>query len=312
VLEGRPDGGPALSIGGAGVTVEGLEIRAAAGAIGIEARDCHRLTLRDVHIRGGARGLAVRGGDVSWTGGTVSGASDYGVWAQGTTIELRAVRFADHHGPALSLTEGQAKVVGCSLASSEYGILGFREELDVADSDFSGSRRDGVGLARCSGRLARNTFRGPFLEAAVSVIGTRPLRLEHNRIEQAGAAGIKLTNSTATLEGNVVSGTRSDHGGLEGDGLFLFDSRVASSGDVLRDDEGTGVSVLGGEATLKGCQIEHAGQAAAYVGEHGTLLLSHCVVRGGSIEVVAEPGSSLGTEGTRFELPDAGHGDGGG
>jgi nitrous oxidase accessory protein NosD len=306
VLEARQSGTPALVVEGAGVTLEGLTVRAAAGAIGIEANGCAKLTLGDVHVIGGSRGLAVRGGDVSWTGGSVEGTRDYGIWAKEAHLSLRGLRLTGHHGPALYVLETQAEVFQCELDASEYGILGFRSQLDVSESGFTRDRRAGLGLSRSSGSLARNHLSGPFIDAAISLLAARDLRIEGNRISQAGSMGIKLTNSTARLAGNVVAGARSDTGGLEGDGLFFYASQILSHGDVLRGNGGTGVTVLGGAATLLDCRIEETGQAAAYVANHGSLVLSRCDVKGGSTQLIVEEDSTARTDGTRFETPPDG------
>ncbi len=310
VLEARQSGAPALVIEGSDVTIEGLTIRPAAGATGIEAAGCVRLRLLDVRIVGGARGLEVHGGDVSWSNGSVEGTTNYGVWAKGARLSLRAVKLVDIEGPALYLTDTQAEVFRCGFASSEYGILALRSQVEIGESNFAKLRRVGIALTRSSGRLARNRFSGPFFESAISVLAAPSLRVEGNRIEHAGSAGIKLLDTTASLEDNVMSGARSDTGGLEGNGLYLFASHVDSHGDTLRDNDGTGITVIGGVATLTKCQVEGAGQAAGDVASHGVLVLSHCDVRGGSTEVVVEAGSVLKTDDTRFEgaagMPDAG------
>lgn len=300
VLEARQSGAPALVIEGAAVTVEGLAIRAAPGAIGIEATDCPRLTLSDVRISGGARGLEVHGGDVSWSGGSVEGTNEYGVWAKSSHLRLRAVRLHDNHGPAVYLADTQAELFRCSLASSEYGVLGIRSQVDLTENEFLKARRAGIGLSLSSGRLSQNHFSGPFYEAAVSILSAKSLRIDRNRIEDAGSAGIKLLSSTATLEDNLVAGAKSTRE-LEGTGLYLFSSTVQSSGDILRDNDGTSLVVTGGSATLQNCSIERSGEAAGAVASRGVLVLSHCVVRDGSIDIDVEPNSTLKVEETRFE-----------
>jgi hypothetical protein len=300
ILEARQSGAPALVIEGSGVTIEGLAIRAAPGAIGIEATDRARLTLRDFQISGGTRGLEVHGGDVSWSGGTVEGTSDYAVWAKASHLRLRAVRLRDNRGPAVYVADTQAELFRCSLATSEYGVLGIRSQVDLTENEFLKDRRAGIGLSLSSGHLSQNHFSGPFFEAAITLLSSQSLRIERNRIEQAGSAGIKLLGSTASLEDNLVSGARSTRG-LEGTGLYLHASTVHSRGDILRDNDGTALVVIGGAVTLQDCRIERSGEAAASVASRGVLVLSHCVVREGSTDVDVEPDSTLKVEETRFE-----------
>jgi hypothetical protein len=303
VLEARQSGAPALVIEGAGVTVEGLAVRVAAGAIGIEASGSVGLTLRDVRVTGGARGLAARGGDVSWSGGSVEGTTDYGVWATESHLSLRSVRLRDNRGAAVYLADTQAELFRCGLSTSEYGVLGTRSQVDITESDFVKLWRAGIGLTRSSGRLLQNHFSGPFVESAVSILAAPSFRMERNRIEQTGSVGIKFLSSTASLEANTVSGARADKSGLEGNGLYLYTSHVRSRGDVLLDNDGTSVTVIGGVASLVDCRIEHSGQTVAYVASRGVLVLSHCHGRGNSTDLVVEPDSTLTSDDSHFDGP---------
>ncbi|MHB1846517.1 MAG: right-handed parallel beta-helix repeat-containing protein, partial [Deltaproteobacteria bacterium] len=127
------------------------------------------------------------------------------------------------------------------------------------------------------------------------------VELTGNRVSVAGAMGIKILGSHATLSNDRVSGARADPRGLEGDGLYLFDSVVVARGERIEGSGGDGVAVLGGRASLSGCAILSSADAAAFVDEHGSLTLNGCHLRGASLGLHVEPGSRGSAPGTEFQ-----------
>jgi len=247
-------GDPVLTIGGDGVRVEGLTVRAT--GVGISARGVHALTLEADAVTGGTQ--------------------------------------------AIYAGEAELRVIGSSLSGSDYGLLAFRTVLLLQEVRVFHVARTGFGIVRSTGTIEGCSFEGPFFEAAISVVGSNRLTLRHNRVRHAGAIGLKLVSSTGELFDNVVAGARSDPRGLEGDDVYAFASTLRSQRDSMTDATGTGLTVLGGTATVTGCTIADAGQAAVYVGETGHLELVGCTVDGAPAGLVVEPGATALARETKF------------
>ncbi len=300
--------GTVVTVAGDGVTIEGLAIHAPPGGTGIEASDARRLTLAGVEVGGGRRGVCLVRTGLSFHGGRVSGASEYGLWARDATVDL-ADLWLSARSAAVYVAGGEARAGACDFSGGEYGALAFRARIEISASRFHGLFRAGVAATRSRCRLDHDRFEGPFTDAAVSAIGAPAVELRGCRVTSAGAVGVKLVNSTATLSGDAIEGARSDAAGREGDGLYAFDSQVSSAGDRLIGEGGTGVTILGGKATVRGCRIERTGQEAAYVGEKGTLVLIGCAISQAPAGPMAGPGATLRAE--RCKLDRVGHPDAG-
>ena len=288
-LTADPAGRPTLSLTGDGLEIDGLTVEGPDGGIAIAAERCRGLALREVRILGGRRGLEAHGGSLSWRGGGASGSVEFGVWSQDARIALAALDLQPRAGTGLFVAGGDARVVGVSFAGGDYGVLLQRTVLDLRASRFGASRLAGLAIVRSRGRVLGCRFVGPYGEAAITAIAAEPLRLTRNVVSAAGAMGVKLVNSVGALEGNVIAGARTDAHGLEGDGLYLFESRVVSHGDKLSDLGGNGVVVLGGSARLHGCRIEGVGDAAAFVDEGGRLELAGCTIERARLALFVDP-----------------------
>ncbi|MHB8416885.1 MAG: NosD domain-containing protein [Myxococcales bacterium] len=267
----------------------------------------HLLALAGAVLEGGDPVLSITGDDVA-----VSGLA---VHATGVGISARGVRGLTLSDVSVSggqqgiyLAEAEARIVRGTLVGSDYGILAWQTRIEAAGGRVAHVHRAGIALVRSSGAVHGCSFEGPFFEAAISVLGAARIELRRNRIRRAGAIGLKLLNSEGELSENDVAGARSDARGLEGDDVYLFDSRVRSRGDVLDDAEATGLTVLGGRAKVSGCRILRTGQAA-YVGEKGQLFLTGCTIDRAAVGLVVEPDSSGTAEDTKFlhiGAPDGG------
>ncbi len=291
--------GATVTVEGDGVTLEGLTVRAPPGGVALAATGVRGLVLRAVRIVGGKRGLSLVRTRLAWRSGAATGGEEYGLWAQDSRVSVDGVDFEGAGGTAVYAAGGRAAVTRCDFAHSEYGLMAYGSSVDIRDCRFHGIRRAGAALVRSAARLWRARFEGPFYEAAVSVVGSPRFQMRRSRVDAAGAAGVKLLNSTAVLRGDRIAGAQVDSKGLEGDGLYLFDSEVDSVGDRLLDD-GTGIELLGGRATVRACRIERSSEVAVDVGEKGSLALLGCVLADAPEGVAAEQGSAPRLSGTRF------------
>lgn len=255
-----------------------------------------------------ARGATLEGGDpvltIAGDGVRVSGLA---VRATNVGISARRVKALDLVDLTVSggrqsvyVAEADVRIAHTTLSQSEYGVLAWKARLELEDVTASAIRRTGFGLVRSTGTVQGCLLDGPFLEAAVSVIGSKGIALQHNHVRHAGAVGLKLLSSSGELAENDVSGARSDGRGLEGDDVYLFDSTVTSRGDRLDDAGGTGLTVLGGHAMVTACRIGGAAQAAVYAGERGRVDLTGCTVDRSPAGLIVEPGAAGQATRTKF------------
>ncbi len=295
--------------------------RAAAAGIDVPPRGTLTLpsgpTTGPLRLHGGARIRAAPGAVLSAPDGKVVVASEgeeneivglsvrargeqSGIQLRGGSLALREVRVAAERGSAILVSEGRLSARGIAIDGGDYGVLAYRGEVDLEGGSIERVRRAGVALVRTTGRIARMRLVGPFGDAALSALASPKLSLERNEIAAAGSIGIKILSSTATLAHDRVAGAKADARGLEGDGLYLFQSEVSSSGDRIEGSGGNGVVVLGGRAAIRDCVIERSGDAAAWVDERGRLSLTRCAVRGAALGLHVEPGSEGTAPGTTF------------
>ncbi len=289
ILEG---GDPVLRLSG-GDRVERLELRAAPGGVGVAAQDAGGVELDDLEINGGARGARIQGGSLRWRGGVIERQSAYGIWLQGCQAALEHLTVRHQLGPAIFAGHVDLVLRESELADAEYGLLSEAGRAAIAKLGLERISRAGFGLVHTDAQIGESRLEGPFSEAALSINDARSLELSGLTIRRAGTAGIKLLGSRARLRGNLIEGTRTDADGLEGDGLYAYNSEVDSEGDALLDDAGAAISISGGRARIAHCRIEKAGRAAAAVAAHGELTLRDCALGEGSRDLIAESGSKL-------------------
>ncbi len=289
ILEG---GDPVLTLSD-GDRVEHLTVRAEPGAIGILAQGASGLELADVEISGGLRGARIQGGSVTWRGGVVERQRGYGIWLQGCRASLEQLIVRHQEGPAIFSGHVELTLRESALADAEYGLLTEGGRLTLSHLEMERIARAGIALVHADAQISESRLEGPFGESALSINNAQALEIRGLRIRRTGSAGIKLIGCRAKLSGNTIEGARSDAQGIEGDGIFSYNSELESDGDVLLDDGGTAIAVFGGHAHVSRCRIEKAGQAAATVAATGELRLSGCAIGEGSHARQVERGSKL-------------------
>jgi hypothetical protein len=226
----------------------------------------------------------------------------YALRVEGGTAVLARLHLGGRGQAALYIVRSKVTVSDCEFQGNDYGLLAEGPStVAVSGSRFGENHRAGVGAVNTAITVADSMFTGPFYEAALTIIHSDSATLSGNQITAAGAAGIKLLTSKAVLTGGKVQGARSDANGLEGDGLYSFQSRVESEGLRIGDTHGTGVWVSGGHVALAHCEIAQSSEAAASVGGNGTLTLSKCHVVDSPVGVFVDPDGTANTEGSQFE-----------
>ncbi|MHB1844731.1 MAG: right-handed parallel beta-helix repeat-containing protein, partial [Deltaproteobacteria bacterium] len=138
-------------------------------------------------------------------------AGQMGVRARGGALWLTDVRILGAgEGPAVLVAGGRARIAGSRFEGFDEGLLAREARVAVQNSDFERLRRGGIALIRSTGTLSHNRLVGPFDDAALSALGCPRVELTGNRVSVAGAMGIKILGSHATLSNDRVSGARAD------------------------------------------------------------------------------------------------------
>ncbi len=226
----------------------------------------------------------------------------YALRVEGGTAVLAGLHLGGRGESALYVVRSKVTVSDCEFQGNDYGLLTEGPSMvAISGSRFRQNQRAGVAAVNTVITVADSMFTGPFYEAALTIIHSDSATLSGNQITAAGAAGIKLLTTKAVLTGGEVRGAQSDAKGLEGDGLYAFQSKVESEGLRIEDTHGTGVWVSGGHVSLAHCEIAQSSEAAASVGGNGTLTLSKCHVVDSPVGVFVDPDGTANTEGSKFE-----------
>jgi hypothetical protein len=255
-----------------------------------EARDEGRATLT-LQAGGQVEGLTIE-----------SAVKGYALRVDRGSTTLSGLHLVGGGEAGLYLVASEVSVSGCDFEGNDYGVLTEGPStLEVSGSHFRRNYRAGVAVVYTAATVKDSEFTGPFYEAAVTVIHSESVTLSGNRVAAAGAIGIKLLLSKAVLVGGRIKGARSDGQGLEGNGLYAFQSTVDADGLHIEDTRGTAVSVIGGRVALNHCEIRQSSEAAAYVSGGGTLVLQKCLLADTPIGVFVDPDGTARIETTRFE-----------
>ena len=231
----------------------------------------------------------------------------YGIRVERDKVELIGVHLnADRPAKAaIYVAHGEVAMTGGQIEGlADYGVLAQQaRRVTLTGVAIHGVR---AGAAAVSGPTVIDNcaFTGPFSEAAISLIQVAEARLIRNRLSAVKTMGIKLTNSTATLSENRVTGARADAQGLEGNSLYAEASNVTLAGDQLGDassaSEGPVIMLLHSTARLDGVRVEGGLETLVYLAEGSKLTASGSELHGGRVGLTVEDGSSASERGFQF------------
>jgi hypothetical protein len=229
-LQGASSGGgivstsgnlPALTVGGRGVSVQGLTLGGTDGSGGLGAVSGATVQMQDMHVTGGGVG-AVENSSVSLTNVTVDQCGG-GVTAMG--------------GATVFIDGGS--ITGCGIKASSGGSVFLRDGVSVASAPFGGvDARNGGSVVVDSATISNNGNWGVIADGGGSVILEGPDTLVTGN---TGFAGVSVVNGGtvdvsdgARISGNVV-------GVSAGSGGHVSISR----GAIVEHSTGAGIRLVG-------------------------------------------------------------------
>jgi hypothetical protein len=241
-------------------------------------------------------------------GGSVDGliveapARGYAVRVERSSATLSRMQLKGHGIAGLYFVGSQVKVSGSEFEGNEYGVLAAGpSSLDLSASRFHDVGRAGIALVSTSGTVKDATLVGPFSEAALTAIHSDAVDVAAVHVSVAGEIGLKFVNSRGAVDGASVEGVRPATGGLGGNGLYSYQSKLVVDGLRIDGVQGVGVHVAGGAVSLARTTITNCSEGAAYVGSSGSLRLVDSLVGDSPVGILVDPDASADVKATRFE-----------
>ncbi|WP_159947271.1 TIGR03808 family TAT-translocated repetitive protein [Rhizobium sp. 18065] len=160
------------------------------------------------------------------------------------------------------------------IADYTEGLLAFRgvEEVLIDNCAIAGSRKYGVQLERCGGRIAASRITGAAKAAIWSVEG-RAMTIRDNEISDCGNGGILVHRWTKGIDNTMVTGNRiariaaADGGtGQHGNGINLFRADgVMIEGNHVTDCAFSAIRAnSASNVIISGNQVLRSGETAIY------------------------------------------------
>jgi hypothetical protein len=226
----------------------------------------------------------------------------YAMRVERSAATMRKLRLLGSGEAGLYFVGGALDVSDCDFEGNQYGVLSQGpSSLVLEESRFKGIYRAGVALVSTTATIKNNVFTGPFYEAAVTIIHGEQVKLSGTKVTAAGEIGLKFVGSSAAIDSAMVEGVRQDAHGLEGNGLYSYQSTLDVSGLRVDDTQGVGVSVSGGRVTLNHCELHRCSVAAVYVGGGGHLRLVDTLLADSPVGIFVESDATTKLEAVRYE-----------
>ncbi|HWE22692.1 MAG TPA: right-handed parallel beta-helix repeat-containing protein, partial [Myxococcales bacterium] len=140
-----------------------------------------------------------------------------------------------------------------SVSHAEYAVVGFRgARIELRDSEFSDTRVASVGLVRAQGLLDHCVLARGGTDAAIAITETTGVvRLTGNRIVQPGPTGVHVTHASVVAADNSIVGASLDRERDMGDAIYAVDSDLTLVRDELRENAGSGVTIVRSRVRLR-------------------------------------------------------------
>ena len=205
-----------------------------------------------VFRRAGRRAILLRHSRARVSDVDVEGSSLSALQAvESADVEVIGGRFVGQAGAALFASASRLRVSGARIERNEMGIVAYRgAKVDVDQSQLIDHQIAGVVFNGSSGRLRGSLVLHGGSDAGIAISESRGVILEENEVVDPGSVGIRVIRSEATLRGNEVRGARRDRQRSFGDGVYALDAELLLRGNVIRANQGSGLTFTATTARL--------------------------------------------------------------
>jgi len=275
--------GPAVEVGsGAALVLSRSTVQASvSGLPGVRIQPGGRAVLRDVQLRGPFQRAidADHPADLRLEGVQVADAVS-GLALSGGEASLERVEVRGGRGPGIYVSGGTLHLRDVGVSGHEYGLLtGEGARVDGRGFRSTQAARAGLGLVRARASLADVQVDGAGQMAAVQAISS-DVRLTSLVITSSRSNGLVSRDSRLVLERTQISGVRSEDRD-EGDGLQLRGGTATVSGLRVQGCSGIGLlAAEGATVTLRQSSVSEAGVAGMSVETEATLTASEVSIEG--------------------------------
>lgn len=224
----------------------------------------------------------------------------YGVRLHGGTVTLLSMTVRGANQAAVFLAQGEATLISVHLLGGEYGLLTqSAKSVSLSALEVRGQQRAGVAIVSGPAEISGSEFIGPFGEAAI-VLLHGDSRLTGNTLRNVGAIGIKVLNGSAQIERTSIASARADTRGLEGDGLYVYDSHVTLQALTISDTDGVALSLIGSTALIESSLFTATREAAVFADRSSQLTARHSEIRDSPAGLLLEAGNQTTKAGFTF------------